>query len=203
MIKDDKINANFVQWVEKLKKYGCYSERLIQDLGEQIKNASFALNANGGAAYRGSMIDVVLHHLCKIAYHINEDAFGIDTNQKYKHQFIKVNTNMLMRVLLLQHIAKAEMFIPQKQEWKIKNGYPYDFNDEMISPLKCGERSLFICLKYGIQLAEEEYEAIRIIDKEEEFKNSSFINPLCLIVKMVNYLASIEMYRMNNKIKNS
>ena len=55
-------------------------------------------------------------------------------------------------------------------------------------------------MKYGIELNEEEYEAMRIIDKDED-KTNSFTQPLCAIVKIANQLTAIEKYReyINNK----
>lgn len=194
MISEDKINLNYVRWIEGLKKYNCYSERMIEEIGDKIKDASFALQENSGCAYQGAMLNVVLGNLCKLALRINE-TFD-------KHPFLKVNTNMLMRVLLLQHISKAEMFVYQTNQWKLKNGYIYDFNTDLQTCLKCGERSLYLCMKYGIELTEEEYEAIRIIDKDETNYNP-YISPLCQLVKNVNQLVTIELHRMyeNNKQK--
>lgn len=199
MLSIEKINSNFILWIERLQKYNCYSQRLIDEMGDLIKNASFSLTENSGSAYQGSMIDVVLNNLCRLGYELNENCFGYQNN-KIKHKHLYVNQNMLMRVLLLQHIAKAEMFVIQNNQWKAKNGYIYDFNDELKTSLKLGERSIFLCMKYGIELNEEEYEAMRIIDKDED-KTNSFTQPLCAIVKMANQLTAIEKYReyINNK----
>lgn len=201
MISEEKINSNFVLWVERLKKYNCYSEEMINEIGEKLKNASFSLSTSTGSAYNGSMIDTVLNHLCTIAYHLNEDAFGINARQKYKHNSLRVDSDMLMRVLLLQHISKCELFAAQDQQWKISKGYLYDFNSELKTSLKTGERSIYLCQKYGIKLSEEEFEAMRIIDKEEDFKNNSYMTPLCAIVKIANQLTAIETYR-NNLVNN-
>ena len=199
MLSIEKINSNFILWIERLQKYNCYSQRLIDDMGDLIKNASFSLTENSGSAYQGSMIDVVLNNLCRLGYELNENCFGYQNN-KIKHKHLYVNQNMLMRVLLLQHIAKAEMFVIQNNQWKAKNGYIYDFNGELKTSLKLGERSIFLCMKYGIDLNEEEYEAMRIIDKDED-KTNSFTQPLCAIVKIANQLTAIEKYReyINNK----
>ena len=86
------------------------------------------------------------------------------------------------------------MFILQTNQWKAKQGYLFDFNPNMNTCLKCGERTIFLCMKYGIELTEEEFEAIRIIDKEDSVANQ-YITPLCQLVKMANQLVSIELYR--------
>lgn len=195
MITEEKINSNYILWIERLKKYNCYSDEMINEIGDKIKFASFSLGTTTGSAYSGSMIDTVLNHLCTIAYHINEDAFGFNTKQKDKHPFLKVNSDSLMRVLLLQHISKAELFVPQSEQWKINKGYPFEFNGELLSSLKTGERSIFLCQKYGVKLKEEEYEAMRIIDKEEDLKNNSYANPLSTIVRIANQFVAIETYR--------
>jgi hypothetical protein len=194
MLTQEKINSNFVQYVKRLEKYDCYSESLMNDLGEDIKNCSFSMNDDSGSAYQGSMVDVVLNVLCKIAYNINEKAFENEPN-------LKVNMNMLMRVLLLQHIAKAQMFVPQRESWKLKKGILYDFNDNLKAILKLGERTIFLCQKYGIKLNEEEYEALRYIDKTDD-KADYMASPLCIIVKMANALTAIECkkrYQIKNK----
>lgn len=202
MISTEKINSNFVIWTERLRKYNCYSDRLVDELGDKIKNASFSLNENSGSAYQGSMLDTVLNTLCRIGYEINENAFGYNEKQKIRHEHLYINVNMLMRVLLLQHIAKAEMFVLQESSWKAKNGMLFDFSNDLKTQLKLGERSIFLCMKYGIELSEEEYEAMRIIDKDED-KTNSFISPLCEIVKIANQLTAIEKHReyMSYKIK--
>lgn len=206
MITEEKINSNYVLWIERLKKYNCYSEEMINEIGDKIKNASFSLSASTGSAYKGSMIDTVLNHLCTIAYHINEDAFGLNSKQKNKHNSLKVNFDTLMRVLLLQHISKAELFIEQNEQWKINKGYLYDFNNDLSTSLKTGERSIYLLQKYGVKLSEDEFEAMRIIDKEEDFKNNSYMTPLSAIVKIANQFTAIETYRnsiINNKPKDT
>lgn len=196
MLTSEKLNLNYITFCKKLEKYGCYSEQMINDIGENIKHCSFSLTEDSGSCYQGSMIDVVLNHLCSVAYNVNESVFSVNT----QFSQMKVNTDMLMRVLLLQHIAKAELFVPSRDQWKIKKGQYYDFNSELKTTLKLGERSIFLCQKYGIELNEEEFEAMRIIDKLDDDKINSFMNPLCFIVKMANQFVAVEMRR--NFIKN-
>ena len=189
MLTIEKIKLNYVTFCNKLKKYNCYSEEMINDLGEKLMNASFSMTAECGSAYQGSLIDVVLNHLCTIAYSINEIVYS-DTG-KFSH--MRVNNDMLMRVLLLQHISKAELFVDTRETWKINKGILYEFNDELKTSMKLGERSLYLCQKYGISLSEEEYEAIRIIDKGDDDKANYFITPLASLVRMANHFVAIEM----------
>lgn len=193
-LTEEKKNLNFMLWSKKLKDYNCYSESLINELGDRLTNATFNMNEINGGCYDGSLIEVILNNLCTLGYHINELAFGMNAKGKRNHPFINVNIEMLMRVLLLQHIAKAEYFIPQTENWKKNKGFLYDFNGELDTQLKLGERSAYLCMKHGIQLSEIEYEAMTIIDKEEKTFNSH-INPLALLVKTINQFVSIELQR--------
>lgn len=195
-ISEEKINKNYLLWIDCLKKYNCYSENFIEDYGDLIKNASFSMTESSGGAYQGALLDVVLSNLCVIATHINEKAFGENSKGNLMHPFLLVNKNSLMKVLLLQHISKAEMFVMSNEQWKINKGILYEFNSGLTTSLKLGQRSAFICSKYNIQLTEEEYEAMLICDKEEE-KNNSFVTPLAEIVKIANQLTAIEIYRQH------
>lgn len=187
MLNQEKINANFVAYVKRLEKYGCYSEEMMKDLGDEIKNASFGMKDDSGCAYRGALIDVVLNHLCKTAYAINETA--LNTNAT-----LKVNLDKLMKVLLLQHIAKSQMYVAQTDSWRVnKLGEIYQFNDRLACNMKNGERSVYLCQKYGINIEEDEYEAIRIIDKESDDKSLYHVSPLAMMVLAVNQLTWVEL----------
>lgn len=204
MITEQKINTNYLAYIKRLEKYGVYSEEMMNDLGELIKNASFSIKDEQGGAYQGAMIDVVLNVLCKIGYEINEKAFGDDEN--VSHPTLKCNMDMLMRVLLLQHIAKCEMFVPQRDSYQIKRGNLYTWNENIeIRGLKLGERTLYLCQKYGIKLNETEYDAIKIIDKEEGENSLFYISPLAAIVRAANMFTTVELKNkwIRNKKKES
>ena len=196
-MSEEQLNANFIKYITRLKKYNCYSQEMIDDIGDAIKRAPYSLTLESGGAYEGGMVDIVLNRLCRLAYDLNTRGFGpldiSNLDSPYSHPKLMVNTEMLMRVLLLQHIGKAEMFIPQPEAWKLKKGWVYDFNEEIKSNLKLGERSLYLCQKYGIVLNDEEYEAIRIIDREMDEKHLVMSSRLCVFVRMCNLLTTIEM----------
>jgi hypothetical protein len=59
--------------------------------------------------------------------------------------------------------------------------------------MKTGERTLFLCQKYGIKLTEPEYDAIKIIDKSEDEKSLYYITPLSAIVRSANMHTNVEL----------
>ena len=186
-LDETKINGNFVKYIQRLEKYNCYSQRMIDELGDKLKYAPYSLSEVERGAYPGGMVDVVMHTLCRMGYDINEKALSEG------HPLIQVNLQMLMRVLLLQHIGKAELFVPQTEEWKIKKGYIYQFSEDLPSNLRLGERSLCICQRYGIVLAEEEFEAMRSIDRDWEENHIIMASPLCVLTRMINTLTNVEL----------
>lgn len=199
MLNEEKQNKNYLLWVNSLKKYNCYSEELIERYGDKIKKGSFSMNESCGSCYEGSLLNVVLYNLCNIASHINKYAFGKNEEGKMRHEFLSVDLNSLMKVLLLQHISKALMFVPTSMQWQRDKGILYEFNKNLTTSLKLGERSSFMCLSCGINLTEEEYEAMKVCDKEEEIKNSCYVTPLAAMVKIANQLTAIEIYNKYKK----
>ena len=59
--------------------------------------------------------------------------------------------------------------------------------------MKNGERSIYLCMKYGINIEEDEYEAMRIIDKEMDDKSLYHVSPLAMLVLAVNQLTWVEL----------
>lgn len=197
-LSEERLNANFLLFVEKLQKYNCYSEKMIEDLGESIKYGSYSTMERFGGAYRGSLVEITLNVLCRIGYTINEKVFGLNQKNTLNFPNLCVNSDMLMRVLLLANIAKAEMFVPNPNEWKRNNGSPYDFNQDIRTNLKLGQRCLYLCNKYGIQLTEDEFEAISMIDDEGE-TGIRFRSPLASIVMVSLSLTLVEIRQRYQK----
>lgn len=195
-ITNKEMDSNFEKWVKRLQSYDCYSEEMINEYGELLKKATYGMNEDSGSAYDGSLLDIVLNKLCLYSFNINNTL----------SDSMKVDKNSLLRVLLLQHISKCEMFIPQTVDWLRKKGTLYEFNPNIKGQLKTGERSAYICMKYGITLSEEEYEAIRVIDKDCDDKSQYYASPLATIVKLTNMLVNADLKenyknRMNEKNK--
>lgn len=187
----DKINANYLLFMQYLKKYDCYSEEMIKDIGDKIKIAPYSKEVEYGGAEPGSLIEVTLYKLCKIGAQINNKALGKNSGDTVSHPYLCVSQYMLMRVLLLMNLAKAEIFEPVTEDWKMRRGIMYDFA-EMKTKMKLGQRSLYMCQKYGIKLSEEEFDAFSTIDISDE-TGERFLSPLYAIVKTAKMLTLIEL----------
>lgn len=190
MLTEERINANFLNFIKYLEKYGCYSEDMIKELGDKIKYAPYSKNTDYGGAEPGGLVDVTLNVLCRIGAEINTNALGANGGDTVKHPLLYVNSNMLMRVLLLLNIAKCEMF-RDADSWHRNRGMMYEFVDNT-TKLKIGERSLYLCQKYGITLAEEEFEAFLAVD-QDELSGERFQTPLYSVVRVAKMLTLVEL----------
>lgn len=195
MLTEFQINTNYTRWQQRLEKYQCASPKMFAELGEAIKKAPWARDVESGGAYDGALLDVVINHLCMLGYRLNTVALTDPKTNSILHPYIQVSPDMLMRVLLLQHIAKAELYITQREAWKAKKGMLYEFNPDIETTLKVGERSLFLCQKYGITVSEDEFDAMRVIDKADELSTLAYINPLAQMVKTANQWTNLEIRR--------
>lgn len=155
-----------------------------EELKEQLRSASGALNEDTGIAYPGGLIthiNITLALADKLYETLSSEPFNI----------LNINKNSLDKVLLLMHLSKIDMYMPNDNTWEIeKRGLNYKFNDKLQGILKFGERSILTCMKHNIVLNEEEFEAMRSIDKKSESTGvEMYISTLSLIVRQVNELA--------------
>lgn len=179
MLNEEKINSNYVLWQTKLKDNDCYSEQLMEIYGDDIRTASYGMEENSGSAYDGALINCVLYKICRYAVTINNML----------PEAIKVNQKSLLKVCLLQHISKSIMYVKETDPYWVKKGKRYTYSSFGTS-LKSGERSVLMCIQNGIQLTDEEYEAMRIIDKDTNDKTNYHSSMLATIVKCSNELAN-------------
>ena len=184
MLTEEKINSNFATYIEKLQSVGVDTDKLINFIGEEkLKMATYASNSDTGMAFDGSLIYFCLCKITKLAVLINNQL--PDT--------IKVSQESLVKVCLLHQISKAIMFEPNDSQWeKANRGILYKYTT-LDGALRCGERSIFICMKCQIDLTAEEYEAIKIIDKDlNDDYTKYYSSPLAIILKNAIELVTTE-----------
>lgn len=159
-------------------------DNLINVLGGEdiVKNASFGMSKDSGSAYDGALIENVI----KIA------QYAVKINDTLPDN-IKCDNSSIYKVALLQHIGKILMYAKNDNDWEIKNrGMLYKFINNNVA-LRCGEFSIVSIIKAGIKINEEEYEAIRIIDKQKDDDAYSrvFSTTLSTIIRQSNELVSL------------
>lgn len=161
------------------------TQKLIETLGgeEIVMNASFGMSEDSGSAYEGSLLENVL----AIA------DFGLVINNRLP-ETNRVEPKSIYKVALLQHLSKVLMYEKNTNQWEIDNrGMIYKFRT-FDTVLKGGERSLFILMQTGINnITEEEFEAIRVVDKikESDFSITKHVSTLACIMKQANEINSL------------
>lgn len=182
MLTEEKINLNFVNFINKLKKYGCYTQKMEDDLSfnEALKNGSAFVRDDSGGAYEGSLIE----HVTRIAV----IAFNLNNNL---YEEVKAPVDSLIRVCYLHQISRAYTIIKNDVDWEIKKGKLFKFANNTPA-LKCGEYSAFLCNKFGVELSEEEYEAMLSIDKVEDDQTKYFSSMVSQILRTAIELANTE-----------
>lgn len=179
------IAESFGQWVEKLQEYGLYSESLIEELGQKIQMAPYTMQLRQGGAIMGGLTYTIINKLCVIGVKLNQ---MMETNVPS----LICDYRSLVRVLLIQHLAKAIMFEATTEQWKRNKGELYQFAQNSVI-MKLGERTISLCMKHGIVLTEEEMEAILLCDKDDV--NTLYASPMVNIVKMANNLTTQSLVR--------
>lgn len=155
---------------------------LIEKLGgeEKIMNASFGMTDNSGLAYDGAMVQQVLE-MGKLAGLIN------DMLPESK----RVTPSKIWKVILLQHISKVVMYQENLNNWEVQNrGLRYTWTNRDVV-LKGGELSVLISMNCGVKFEDDEYEAMRILDKIKEDENARWGSTiLSMIIRQVNEIVS-------------
>ena len=110
MISEELKQKNFNLFLTKLKNIGIDLTNIDENLASKIANATFAINAENNCAYDGSMLHIVLRTLTPFALKINE----------LLPENIRVDNNSIIKVCLLSHISKSEMFVKNDNQWEIE-----------------------------------------------------------------------------------
>lgn len=178
------------QWMatyyNKLVKCGISEDAvnaLSEKYGDLIANASFSMKTDCGLAYDGSLVETALTKLT---------VYAVKLNNLYPDE-LRVDVNSIVKVCLLQHIAKAVRMEKSTNDWRIKNlGEAYTYVKKIAS-IGTGLHSVAMATKCGITFTPIEIEAMTSIDRDGEndmqFKYHS--NMLSNIVYQANQMVYI------------
>lgn len=189
-LSSEEFTKEWVTFCSNLEKVGIEKNYDIEKLREQLECSSGALSEDTGIAYPGAL-------LC----HINLFTAIAQRIAKMVAGTFSVDEKSLLKVCLLQHLSKIYMYIPNDNEWRVKNlGENFKFA-ELDGNLKFGERSIYCATKHGITFTPEEWEAMESMDKAKESNGMKYAECiLSTIVRQANELAyAIEKERNKNK----
>jgi len=178
----EKIVKNKEVFLEKNKLYGILSDELLKYLGEDLFTAPASTMKSLHNAFPGGLVG----HILKTTKY----AIGIN---KLLPENLSADAHSIVRVCFLHQIGKTFLYKWNESEWHRNNqGKMYEFNEDLVS-MRVGERSIYYVTKYGVELSEEEYQAIINYDKTEDDKQSKWYgSTLSTILKQANDLAIIE-----------
>lgn len=151
----DKLK-NYELYLKKLNQLGIDTEKLAEDFGDKIADATFSANYSNGLAFDGALLNTLLYKLTPYAIKINE-LFPVE---------LQVDKASLIKVCLLHQIAKAIRLEKNDNEWEIKNrGMVYKYTSNQPS-IRTGLHSLIMATNCGIQFTAEEAEAMTVNDRD-------------------------------------
>jgi hypothetical protein len=182
-----KIEKYKAKFVEINKEYGIFTKELENFLGDDFYLAPASISLDMFNCYPGGLL-VHLMTTAKYAVNINEQL----------PENIKVDKASLMKVVFLSQIGRTFMYSVSTNEWQAKNlGRMYEYNNDLMR-VSVGERSIMYAIQNGVQLTDEEYQAILYSDKDDSEKMPRiFLAPISQIVRMGSQLAIME--EMNKK----
>lgn len=181
MLSQEHIKKNAKQYLESAKEYGAMNDELMEFLGESIIAAPASPKSDMFNCFEGGLID----HMLRVA------KYAVNYNDQLNEK-VQLNKSQLVKVSLLHQIGKTFLFKENDSQWHIDNlGEYYVYNNELIS-MKVGERSVFYAMRFGIDLTEEEYQAIINFDKEFDKQSKYFTTNLGKILKQANEAAIME-----------
>lgn len=181
-IDKEKQAQNLELFKKKLIECGVNTEALIEKYQNNLQEGTYAFSiTNSVFCGDGTFLNVILRTLTPIAIKLNE----------LLPQEKKVDNKVVIKTCLLHQISKTIMVTPNDNKWEIENrGILYKFKPSDCA-LKQGMRTIAMCMECGIQLTEQEIEAISNLDREEDKQMKFFSSPLSIILKQANEITDI------------
>ena len=190
MIMTDEMRIkNYSLFLKKMQELEIDTSALEERLNTLLPKATFTHANDNGLAYDGSLLHTVLRVLTPYAVKLNN----------LLPEEIKLPQESVVKVCLLQHLAKAEFIVPNDNTWEIgKRGLLYKYANSDVS-LKLGMKSLILALECGITFTPQEIEAMICLDRDPSDEQARYYSsPLSTIIRQANELT----FLTNRFIKN-
>lgn len=177
-----KLQKNAETFLAKAKEYNILTPELEEFLASNIGMAPASSMEDLHNSFQGGLID----HILKVA------KYGIQIAGVLPKQLQPTKASII-KVSFLHQIGKTFLYQENDSAWqKTNQGKNYVFNNDLTS-MRVGERSAYYATKYGVDLTEEEFQAIINYDKSDADKQAKWHScTLSTIIKQANELAIIE-----------
>jgi hypothetical protein len=180
MLNAEQLESNKKKFQETNVKYGIFTQELEKFLGDAFYVAPATTTLDMYGCYPGGL----LSHCFKAC------KYAVKTNEMLPEK-MRVDVKSILKTVFISQIGKVFLFCPNTNEWQRKTlGKLYDFCDDLVS-LRVGERSVFYATKYGVDLTEEEYQAILNSDKDSDDKMAKFHSTTLAHVIKIGFELSI------------
>ena len=176
MENNTNVSSVFERYFNGLAKLGVAEQSvnlLKEKYGEKIKCASIATKKDSGCAYEGSLMNVALKaatNACAINNLLSNE--------------VKVDVKSLSKICFLCMIGASDRLVCQTDKWRQEHlGEMFAYKDNNVA-IPTTLHSVAICSECGIGFTSEEIEAMTILDRPADDKQSKyFASLLATIVK--------------------
>lgn len=181
-LTEEKVMKNAETYFSRGESYGFMTPKLMEFLGSDFVSAPASSMTSMHNAFEGGLID----HLLRVT------KYAVTLNDSLP-EAMRVDKVSLVKVCCLHQIGKAKLYTPCTSDWHRENqGKMYDFNEDLTS-MRVGERSLYYATKYGVELSEEEAQAILNYEKDDSDKQAKWhTNTIGELLKMAVNMAIME-----------
>jgi len=182
MLTKELIKKQATAYFNAGEKYDYMNDDLMEFLGSEFVAAPASTKLDTYNAFEGGLVDHILR-VTRYALKLN-DILPEDMQQ---------TKDTIVKVCCLFQIGKAHMFIPNPSQWhRDKLGQMYEFNNDQIA-MRVGERSIRYATSFGIELTDNEYQAIINYDKLDTDRQAKYhTETLGMLLKQANDLAIME-----------
>lgn len=158
MLDKEQILKNKEVFLELNTKYKIFTKELLDFLGENLFLSPATTNLDMFGCYPGGL----MQHM------INSCKHSITLNDMLPEN-LRINKTTIIKCSFITHIGKVFLYVENKNEWSKKTlGKIYEFNNDLII-MKGNHRSVYYANRYGIELTENEYNAIINQDNENNY----------------------------------
>jgi len=176
----EQVAKNAKKYFSTGEKYGFMTDELMNLLGADFIAAPASTATNLHNAYEGGLVE---HLLTVTKYGIKLKTIVPNAES--------IDNDSIIKVCCLHQIGKTTQYVPKHSKWHNDRGIMYEFNEDLVS-MRVGERSAFYAMSCGIELTEEEFQAIVNHDKEGDKQSKWHTEPLGVILRQANELAIME-----------